>query len=78
MLTHQVFAAKKRRTQRFYDLIESFNEENILVGLLGAVCKARTCSFEVVRIVLTDGELVDNAFRKEFEKYDLLCILATL
>ena len=43
------------RTQRFYDLeIENFNEENILVGLLSAVCKARTCSFEeVVRIVLT-------------------------
>lgn len=53
--------------------IENFNEENILVGLLSAVCKARTCSFEeVVRIVLTDGELVDNAFLQEFEKYDLL------
>ena len=53
--------------------IENFNEENILVGLLSAVCKARTCSFEeVVRIVLMDGELVDNAFLQEFEKYDLL------
>ena len=68
------FFANKERTQRFYDLeIENFNEENILVGLLSAVCKARTCSFEeVVRIVLTDGELVDNAFLQEFEKYDLL------
>ena len=48
-------------------------KKNILVGLLSAVCKARTCSFEeVVRIVLTDGELVDNAFLQEFEKYDLL------
>lgn len=71
---HIKFFANKERTQRFYDLeIENFNEENILVGLLSAVCKVRTCSFEeVVRIVLTDGELVDNAFLQEFEKYDLL------
>lgn len=71
---HIKFFANKERTQRFYDLeIENFNEENILVGLLSAVCKARTCSFEeVVRIVLTDGKLVDNAFLQEFEKYDLL------
>lgn len=71
---HIKFFANKERTQRFYDLeIENFNEENILVGLLSAVCKARTCYFEeVVRIVLTDGELVDNAFLQEFEKYDLL------
>ena len=71
---HIKFFANKERTQRFYDLeIENFNEENILVGLLSAVCKARTCSFEeAVRIVLTDGELVDNAFLQEFEKYDLL------
>lgn len=71
---HIKFFANKERTQRFYDLeIENFNEENILVGLLSAVCKARTCSFEeVVRIVLTDGEFVDNAFLQEFEKYDLL------
>lgn len=66
---HIKFFANKERTQRFYDLeIENFNEENILVGLLSAVCKARTCSFEeVVRIVLTDGELMDNAFLQEFE-----------
>ncbi len=71
---HIKFFANKERTQRFYDLeIENFNEENILVGLLSAVCKARTCSFEeVVRIVVTDGSLDDNAFLQEFEKYDLL------
>lgn len=72
---HIKFFANKERTQRFYDLeIENFNEENILVGLLSAVCKARTCSFEeVVRIVLTDGELVDNAFLQEFE--NMTCCL---
>lgn len=71
---HIKFFANKDRTQRFYDLeIENFNKENILVGLLSAVCKARTCSFEeVVRIVLTDGELAENSFLQEFEKYDLL------
>ena len=71
---HIKFFANKERTQRFYDLeIENFNEETILVGLLSAVCKARTCSFEeVVRVVLTGSEPVDNIFSQEFEKYDLL------
>lgn len=71
---HIKFFANKERTQRFYDLeIENFNEENILVGLLSAICKARTCSFEeVVRIVLTDGGLEDNIFLQEFDKYDLM------
>ena len=71
---HIKFFANKERTQRFYDLeIEAFNEENILVGLLSAICKARTCSFEeVVRIVLTDGGMEDNIFLQEFDKYDLM------
>lgn len=71
---HISFFASKERTRRFYDLeIENFNEENILVGLLSALCKARTCSFEeVVRIVLTEEELEENRFLQEFAKYDLL------
>lgn len=71
---HIRFFANKERMQRFYNLeIENFNEENILVGLLSAACKARTCSFEeVMRIVLTDGGLEKNTFLQEFEKYDLL------
>lgn len=71
---HIKFFASKERTQRFYDLeIENFNRENILVGLLSALAKARTCSFEeVLRIVLTDGSLEDNALLQEFEKYDLI------
>lgn len=57
----------------FMTIKQASEKWGILVGLLSAVCKARTCSFEeVVRIVLTDGELVDNAFLQEFEKYDLL------
>ena len=71
---HIKFFASKERTQRFYDLeIENFNEENILVGLLSAICKTRTCSFEeVLRVMITDGELKDNKFLAEAEKYDLL------
>ena len=71
---HIKFFASKERTQRFYDLeIENFNEENILVGLLSAVCKTRTCSFEeVLRVMITEGTLEDNKFLVEMEKYDLL------
>ncbi len=71
---HIKFFANKERTQRFYDLeIENFNEDNILVGLMSAVCRTRTCSFdEVVRILLTDDGLEDNKFLAEFDRYDLL------
>ena len=68
------FWAEKKRAQRFYDLeIENYNETNILVGIMAALCSARTCSFEdVVRVVLTGGGLADNSFMAEFERYDLL------
>ncbi len=71
---HIKFWAEKKRAQRFYDLeIENYNEENILVGLMAALCSTRTCSFEnVVRVVLTGGELTDNSFIEEFERYSLL------
>ena len=71
---HIKFFANKERTQRFYDLeIENFNEENILIGLLSSICRTRTCSFEeVVRVILTDGQLQDNKFLVEIKKYDLL------
>lgn len=71
---HMKFWAEKKRAQRFYDLeIERYHEENILVGLMSALCGLRTCSFdEVVRAVLTGGELEENSFLAEFERYDLL------
>ena len=49
---HIKFFVNKERTQRFYDLeIENFNEENILIGLMSAVCKVHICSFdEVIRV----------------------------
>jgi len=71
---HIKFFANKERTQRFYDLeIENFNEENILIGLMSVICRARTCSFdEVIRVLLTDDTLEENKFISDFEKYDLL------
>lgn len=68
------FFANKERSRRFYDLeIENFNEENILIGLLSSICRTKTCSFEeVVRVILTDGELDGNKFITEIKKYDLL------
>ena len=71
---HIKFFANKDRTQRFYDLeIENFNEENILVGLLSAICRTRTCSFEeVLRIVITESDIENNKYLEEMEKYELL------
>lgn len=71
---HIKFFGDKIRTQRFYDLeIENFNEQNILTGLLSAVCRTKTCSFdEVLRVVLTEGGLEENKFLTEMEKYELL------
>ena len=68
------FFAAKDRTQRFYDLeIGHFTPDAIETGLLGALCKARTASFEeVLRIMLTEGGLQDNKYWAEFEKYDLI------
>ncbi|MCI8956476.1 MAG: BREX-1 system phosphatase PglZ type A [Eubacterium sp.] len=71
---HIKYFANKERVQRFYDLeIENFNEENILIGLMSALCKTRTCTFdEVIRALLTDDTLKDNKYIADFQKYDLL------
>lgn len=71
---HIQFFSNKERTQRFYDLeIENFNEANILIGLMSAVCKTRTCSFdEVIRVLLTDDALEDSKFIADFGNFDLL------
>lgn len=71
---HIKFFANKDRTQRFYDLeIENFNEENIHVGLLSAICRTRTCSFEeVLRIIISENNIKENKYLEEMEKYELL------
>lgn len=46
---HIKFFANKDRTQRFYDLeIKNFSGDNIRIGLMSAICRTRTCSFEEV------------------------------
>lgn len=67
------FFASKERTQRFYDLeIENYNKEIIITGILSALCRTRTCSFEeVIRVMLTDSTLEDNKFLIEMEKLGL-------
>lgn len=71
---HIKYFANKDRVKRFYDLeIENFNEENILIGLMSAICNTRTCSFdEVIRVLLTDDTLEDNKCIADFGRYDLL------
>ena len=71
---HIKYFANKDRVQRFYDLeIENFNEENILIGLMSAVCKTRTCTFdEVIRVLFMDDTLENNKYIANFQKYDLL------
>jgi len=71
---HIKFFGEKKRTQRFYDLeISNFTDETIEIALMSAVCQSKVVSFEeVVRILLTDGNLENNRFLTEFERYDLL------
>ncbi|UWG97287.1 BREX-1 system phosphatase PglZ type A [Dehalobacter sp. DCM] len=68
------FFGAKDRTQKFYDLeLENFTKESIEVALMSVLCKTKIAFFdEVVRVILTEGELDDNKFLGEFEKYDLL------
>ena len=70
---HIKFFGNKERLQRFYDLeIENFNEENILTGIMSAVCRTRTNSFdEVIRVLITEDNLTDNKYPEEFAKYDI-------
>lgn len=70
---HIKFFGNKERLQRFYDLeIENFNEENILTGIMSAVCRTRINSFdEVIRVLITEDNLTDNKYLEEFAKYDI-------
>lgn len=70
---HIKFFGNKERLQRFYDLeIENFNEENILIGIMSAVCRTRTNSFdEMIRVLITEDNLTENKYLEEFAKYDI-------
>lgn len=74
ILAHYIkFFGEKKRTQAFYDLeIENYNRASIEIGLMSVLCRCKLPTFEeVLRCVLTEGELEDNALLAEFEKYDL-------
>lgn len=70
---HVGFFGDKELTKRFYELeIEHFTEETILTGMICAICRTRTCSFEeAVRVVLIEGELEGNAYLEEMDQYGL-------
>lgn len=64
----------KTFAKRFYNLeIDHFDEQNILTGLLCAICQTRTCSFdEVVRTVLMEDDLEHNPYLDKFESCNLI------
>lgn len=71
---HINFFGGKDRLRRFSDLeIENYNEENIVIGIMSAVCKTRTSSLEeVVRVLLTADSLDDNKYMADFATYHLV------
>ena len=75
VLQHYIkFFGAKDRTQKFYELeIENFNKSVIETALMSVLCRTKIVSFEeIVRTVITDGELEGNKYLAEFEKYDLI------
>ena len=67
------FFDAKDRTKKFYDLeADHYDENTIEIALLSVLAKSKIVNFEeVVRIVLTSGELSDNEYMAEFKKYRL-------
>lgn len=75
VLNHYIkFFAAKERTTKFYDLeIENWNKNIIEIAMMSVLCKTKVVSFEeIVRTIITTGELEDNKYLLELEKYDLL------
>jgi len=70
---HSKFFNSQQRTQRFYDFeAELSTDEAVEVTIMSSLCKTRTASFEeVLRVVLTSGNLEENQYLVDFEKHDL-------
>ncbi|MEA5083613.1 MAG: BREX-1 system phosphatase PglZ type A [Lachnospiraceae bacterium] len=68
------FFGAKERTQKFYDLeIENWNQNVIEVAMMSVLCKTKVVSFEeILRTIITDGELEDNKYLASLENYDLV------
>lgn len=75
VLQHYIkFFGAKERTQKFYELeIENYNKQIIETALMSIICRTKIVSFEeIVRTIITEGDLEDNKYLVEFEKYDLI------
>lgn len=74
LVKYQKYFAAKERAQRFYDIgLETFTEDSIELALICCVCKNRVSSFdEALCKILLAGDLVDNEYLAELQKYDLL------
>jgi uncharacterized protein (TIGR02687 family) len=70
---HIKFFDSKERTKRFYDLeVDKYNENTIEITLLSALAKSKVSDFEeVLRIILTSGDLVENEYLIDSQKYRL-------
>ena len=67
------FFRAKSRTNKFYDLeVDIYNEELIEIAIMSVLTNVNLANFEeVVRRVITSGELKDNDYLNEFQKYDI-------
>lgn len=75
VLLHYIkFFAAKDRTRKFYELeIESWNKKVMEVAMMSVLCKTKVVSFEeIVRTIIISGELEDNKYLIELERYDLV------
>ncbi|NCC15933.1 MAG: BREX-1 system phosphatase PglZ type A [Clostridia bacterium] len=68
------FFGEKGRTQRFYNLeIENWNENVIEVAMMSVLCRTKVVSFEeLVRTIITNGELENNKYMELLGNYDLI------
>src|SRR5699024_1032980 len=63
----------KSRTNKFYDLeVDNYNEKLIEIAIMSVLTNVNLANFEeVVRRVITSGELKDNDYLNEFQKYNI-------
>lgn len=68
-----MFFRAKSRTNKFYDLeVDNYNEELIEIAIMSVLTNVNLANFEeVVRRVITSGELKDNDYLNEFQKYNI-------
>lgn len=74
-LQHYIsFFGEKGRTQRFYNLeIENWSENVIEVAMMSVLCRIKVVSFEeLVRTIITNGELENNKYLELLGNYDLI------